>query len=126
MIAAGRFRTSSSFTQTGTSVAYSFGVFDSGQAPGGTDGIIRLDAGRYKFRFDSANLDRISDVQGKEYQVMLTFDYGGQNPTASSRTLNLFHQRDSGFQILLERADDGSNEDYASTYAHINFQVWLF
>ena len=75
-------------------------------------------------RFDSANLDRISS--GDDYVVLCSFDYNGDNPTASSRTLNVYGQWDSGFQLLLERADDGTNENYGAGTTHINFQVWLY
>jgi hypothetical protein len=124
MIAGGRFRTSAVFTQNGVTQKQLFGIFDSGQAPGGQDGIDKISDGRYVMRFDSANLNRISS--GDDYTVMLTYDYSGDDPTASSRTLTVMRQDDSAFQIVLERSDAGTNEDYASGTAHINFQVWLY
>ena len=124
MIAGGRFRTSAVFAQNGITQKQLFGIFDSGQAPGGQDGIDKISAGRYVLRFDSANLNRISS--GDDYTVMLTYDYSGDDPTASSRTLTVMQQDDSAFQVILERSDAGTNEDYASGTAHINFQVWLY
>ena len=125
MIAGGRIRTSSSgiWTQNGDKQKQLFGIFDSGQAPGGTDGIFRSDTGIYRFQFDSANLSRITSAD--DYTVMVTYDYGRDDPTASSRTLNVFSQEDSSFQVVLERSDAGTNENYSDD-AHINFQVWLY
>ena len=124
MVAGGRITTTGLFSQNGTVQKQLFGIFDSQQAPGGADGIQRLSAGKYKFLFDSTNLGLISDAD--DYTVMATLDYGNTNPSASSRTLNILHQRDSSFQLVLERADGGTNEDFASGEAHINFQVWLY
>ena len=124
MVAGGRITTTSLFSQNGTVQKQLFGIFDSQQAPGGADGIQRISGGKYKFLFDSTNLGLISDAD--DYTVMATLDYGNTNPSASSRTLNILHQRDSSFQLVIERADAGTNEDFASGDAHINFQVWLY
>ena len=125
MIAGGRIRTTAggSWVQNGTTQKQLFGIWDSGQGPGGTDGIDRVNTGLYKFQFDSANLSRITS--GDDYTVMVTYDYGRDDPTASSRTLSVFSQADSSFQVLLERSDTGDNENYSDD-AHINFQVWLY
>ena len=125
MVAGGRIKTTSSglWTQNGDKQKQLFGIFDSGQAPGGTDGIFRSDTGIYRFQFDSANLSRITS--GDDYTVMVTYDYGRDDPTASSRTLSVFAQEDSSFQVVLERSDAGTNENYSDD-AHINFQVWLY
>ena len=124
MIAGGRIKMSLGgvWTQNSTYQKQLFGIFESGQAPGGTNGITR-DTGLYKFQFDSANLARITS--GDDYTVMVTADYGANDPTASSRTVNVMVQRDSSFQIVWERSDTGDNENYADS-AHINFQVWLY
>ena len=124
MVAGGRITTTSIFSQNSAVQKQLFGIFDSQQAPGGADGIQRISAGKYKFMFDSTNLGLISDPD--DYTVVCTLDYGNTNPSASSRTLNIYHQRDSSFQLVLERADGGTNEDFASGDAHINFQVWLY
>ena len=124
MIAGGRILTSSIFSQNGTVQKQLFGIFDSQQAPGGADGIQRISDGKYRFQLDSTNLGLISDPD--DYTVMLTYDYSGDDPTASSRTLTVLGQTDSSFEVVVERADGGGNEDYASGIAHINFQVWLY
>ena len=125
MIAGGRIKMSAGgiWTQNGSYQKQLFGIWDSGQGPGGTDGIDRLNTGLYKFQFDSANLARITS--GDDYTVMVTADYGANDPTASSRTVSVMVQADSSFQIVWERSDTGDNENYADE-AHINFQVWLY
>ena len=125
LVAGGRIRTTAggSWVQNSSTQKQLYGIWDSGQGPGGTDGIDRLDTGLYKFQFDSANLSRITS--GDDYTVMVTYDYGRDDPTASSRTLSVFTQADSSFQVLLERSDAGTNENYSDD-AHINFQVWLY
>ena len=124
MVAGGRIKMSGSgvWTQNSTFQKQLFGIFESGQAPGGTNGITR-NTGLYTLRFDSANLDRITS--GDDYTVMVTADYGGDDPTASSRTVNVMVQTDSSFQVVWERADTGDNENYSDD-AHINFRVWLY
>jgi hypothetical protein len=125
LIAGGRIRTTAggAWAQNFTTQKQLFGIWDSGQGPGGTDGIDRLSAGLYKFQFDSTNLARITS--GDDYTVMVAHDYGRDDPTASSRTVSVYAQEDSSFQILLERGDTGDNENYSDD-AHINFQVWLY
>ena len=125
LVAGGRIRTTAggSWTQNSTTQKQLFGIWDSQQGPGGIDGVDRVDTGLYRFQFDSANLARITS--GDDYTVMVSYDYGRDDPTASSRTLNVFAQEDSSFQVLLERSDAGTNENYSDD-AHINFQVWLY
>ena len=125
MIAGGRIKMSSAagWSQNSIFQKQLFGIWDSGQGPGGTDGIDRLNTGLYKFQFDSANLARITS--GDDYTVMVTADYGADDPTASSRTVSVMVQADSSFPLVWERSDTGDQENYADT-AHINFQVWLY
>jgi hypothetical protein len=124
MIAGGRILISTVFSQNSSTQKQLFGIFDSQQAPGGADGIQKVSLGVYRFQFDSTNLSAITSSD--DYAVTATLDYGYDNPTASSRTVNVLTQRDSSFQLIIERADDGVNEDYSSNAGHINFQVWLY
>ena len=124
MIAGGRIMISSIFSQNSATQKQLFGIFDSQQAPGGADGVQRISSGVYRFQFDSTNLSDITSSD--DYAVTATLDYGYDNPTASSRTISVFTQRDSSFQLIIERADDGANEDYSTNNGHMNFQVWLY
>jgi hypothetical protein len=124
MIAGGRIMISTVFSQNSSTQKQLYGIWDSGQGPGGTDGVQKVSLGVYRFQFDSTNLSAITSSD--DYAVTATLDYGYDNPTAASRTINVFTQRDSSFQLIIERADDVVNEDYASNAGHMNFQVWLY
>ena len=52
-------------------------------------------------------------------------DYNGDNPTASSRNVAVYNQNASDFSVLMERADDGVNQDYGVNDggARVNFTV---
>ena len=79
----------------------------------GIRNIWRQDAGQYKINFDSANNVALQDSYS--YIVQTTIDYNDDNPTASSRTVAVLNQDSNHFVLLMERADDGVNQDYTGS-----------
>ena len=128
MVAWGRHKAYDTFdwdSAGSTDVLHYGGVFAGGDTrPIFDTGIKRISSGRYRYYLDSTNMDRITN--GNSYQVFCTLDYNDDDPTASSRTLNVLLQDSDYFDLVLERADAGTNEDYGVAHSFINFQVWLF
>ena len=94
----------------------------------GVQNIQRQDAGQYRINFDSANQVALDDSYS--YIVQTTIDYNGDNPTASTRNVAVLDQAINHFVLLMERADDGANQDYTGSPpaqpdrgARINFSV---
>ena len=118
-IAGGRFIANTSFTHDSSDVTPTrfvknlFGVKD----------ITRDDAGEYTLTFDSATNTALQDSYS--YIVTTTIDYRLDNPTASTRNVAVLHQDSDKFTLLMERADDGVNQDYGDNDggARINFTV---
>ena len=79
----------------------------------GIKNIVREDAGQYIINFDSANNVALQDSYS--YIVTTTIDYNGDNPTASSRNVAVLDQDSDHFVLLMERADDGVNQDYTGS-----------
>ena len=126
LVAAGRFRVKADFdwdSANSPDVDASFGIYLPGEGPSNT-GITRTDAGTYRVHFNADNVALIGD--NKDYQVMTTLDYNNDNPTASSRLVNVLSQNTDNFDLQVERTDGGTNEDYGDPYSLINFQVWKF
>ena len=126
LVAAGRFRVKADFdwdSANSPDVDASFGIYLPGEGPSNT-GITRTDAGTYRVHFNADNVALIGD--NKDYQVMTTLDYNNDDPTASSRLVNVLSQNTDNFDLQVERTDGGTNEDYGDPYSLINFQVWKF
>ena len=126
LVAAGRFRVKADFdwdSANSPDVDASFGIYLPGEGPSNT-GITRTDAGTYRVHLNADNVALIGD--NKDYQVMVTLDYNNDNPTASSRLVNVLSQNTDNFDLQVERTDGGTNEDYGDPYSLVNFQVWKF
>ena len=118
-IAGGRFIVNSSFTHDSSDVTptrFVKNLF-------GIRNIVRDEAGLYTLTFDNDN-DIILD-DSYSYIVTASIDYNADNPTASTRNVAVFDQDSSSFSLLMERADDGVNQDYGANDggARINFTV---
>ena len=108
IMAGGRFIVDGSFTHDSSDVIPSSFV----KSLWGIRNIVREDAGQYKVNFDSANNVALQDSYS--YIVQTTIDYNDDNPTASTRNVAVLNQDSDHFVVLMERADDGVNQDYTS------------
>ena len=124
IIAGGRFIVGADFAHDSSDALPSYSV----KSLWGAQNIQRQDAGQYRINFDSANQVALDDSYS--YIVQTTIDYNGDNPTASTRNVAVLDQAVNHFVLLMERADDGANQDYTGNPpdqpdrgARINFSV---